>query len=238
MAPVLLWQVLVVCGRIYHMRTITCPACKKEKNLYARNVCESCYSKIRPKRECKKCGKKRVIKAWELCNACYTAKNIKTRLPKICIECGRVDRVAKKGLCRKCYKHEWNQKNMKHILEYSKQWNAEHPERRKATQQKYNATPNGKIVNLLKVHKRLDRISENGVDGLTPKEWDEIKQEHNHLCYYCGEKKELEIEHKIPVSRGGKFEKENIVPSCKLCNRKKGTMTEKEFLTKTLDQSI
>ena len=44
------------------------------------------------------------------------------------------------------------------------------------------------------------------------------------LCYYCGAKcgpGELTMDHKIPVSRGGRSEKENLVPACKECNNKK-----------------
>ena len=195
-------------------------------------LCDACYSKSRPKKQCKKCGKTRIIKAWGLCDSCYTTEKIKTLPPKICVECGRADRRLKKDLCRKCYKREWNQDNKKRINEYNKQWNEAHPIRRKATVDRYDRSEKGKITNLLNVHKRLDRISKNGGSGLTTEEWEVIKKEHEYKCRYCGEKKKLEIEHKIPVSKGGKFEKENIVPSCKLCNRKKGTMTEEEFLLK------
>lgn len=43
-------------------------------------------------------------------------------------------------------------------------------------------------------------------------------------CYYCGKKfspEELTMDHKIPISRGGKSEKNNLVPACKECNNKK-----------------
>ena len=179
----------------------------------------------------------RPIKGNGLCISCYSTENIKSLAPKICIECSRADRKIRKGLCRKCYKYEWNQKNMQHILEYNKQWNAAHPERRKATLKRYDTSEKGRLVGLLNVHKRNARIKSNGGDGITPEEWGEIKHEHNYSCYYCGENKKLEIEHKTPISRGGKHERDNIVPSCKICNRRKGTMTEKEFLAKRLDQN-
>jgi len=43
-------------------------------------------------------------------------------------------------------------------------------------------------------------------------------------CYYCDKKvgfKELTMDHIIPLSRGGRSTKDNIVPSCKTCNTKK-----------------
>lgn len=44
------------------------------------------------------------------------------------------------------------------------------------------------------------------------------------VCHYCGKKvgvKNLTMDHVIPLSRGGKSLKGNIVPSCKECNNKK-----------------
>ena len=43
-------------------------------------------------------------------------------------------------------------------------------------------------------------------------------------CYYCHQSfpaKTLTMDHLIPISRGGKSTKSNIVPSCKSCNNKK-----------------
>lgn len=44
------------------------------------------------------------------------------------------------------------------------------------------------------------------------------------VCHYCGEAvkpKELTMDHVVPVSRGGKSSKGNLVPACKECNTKK-----------------
>ncbi|PKN63970.1 MAG: hypothetical protein CVU57_16985 [Deltaproteobacteria bacterium HGW-Deltaproteobacteria-15] len=44
------------------------------------------------------------------------------------------------------------------------------------------------------------------------------------VCYYCRQKvgvKNLTMDHVIPLSRGGKSLKGNIVPCCKECNNKK-----------------
>ncbi|MES2965867.1 MAG: HNH endonuclease [Bdellovibrionota bacterium] len=45
------------------------------------------------------------------------------------------------------------------------------------------------------------------------------------VCYHCGEKfsKELlTMDHLIPVARGGKSTKKNVVVACKPCNSEKG----------------
>jgi 5-methylcytosine-specific restriction endonuclease McrA len=39
----------------------------------------------------------------------------------------------------------------------------------------------------------------------------------------------IEIDHRIPLTRGGSNLIDNILPACRRCNRRKGTMTEEEF---------
>lgn len=44
------------------------------------------------------------------------------------------------------------------------------------------------------------------------------------LCYYCGRSytpRELTLDHIVPLARGGKSKKGNVVPACKECNNKK-----------------
>ena len=43
-------------------------------------------------------------------------------------------------------------------------------------------------------------------------------------CYYCGTEvpsKELTMDHIVPIIRGGKSTKNNVVSACKECNNKK-----------------
>lgn len=49
------------------------------------------------------------------------------------------------------------------------------------------------------------------------------------LCVYCGEPSELEIEHIVPLARGGTNEITNLTVACKSCNMKKRTQTASEF---------
>ncbi len=52
------------------------------------------------------------------------------------------------------------------------------------------------------------------------------------ICFYCEEQvppKELTMDHLVPVSRGGKSTKGNVVPSCKDCNTKKKQLLPMEW---------
>ena len=71
---------------------------------------------------------------------------------------------------------------------------------------------------------------------MTEKEWNELLKYYSHRCYYCGKKvNQLEKEHKIPLSKGGGYTKENIVPACRSCNAKKHTLTESEFIVRQIN---
>ena len=54
-------------------------------------------------------------------------------------------------------------------------------------------------------------------------------------CKYCKIKlqfEEMVITHKVPLSRGGTDETDNLIPTCARCNELKGTMTHIEFRRK------
>lgn len=53
------------------------------------------------------------------------------------------------------------------------------------------------------------------------------------VCAYCGRTvgaKALTLDHIVPVARGGKSSKGNVVPACKDCNNRKKLMTPAEQL--------
>jgi len=66
---------------------------------------------------------------------------------------------------------------------------------------------------------------------LTISQWDLILKEFNYECAYCETTEKylikqhaerLNKEHFIPLSRGGEFTGNNIIPACKRCNSSKG----------------
>jgi 5-methylcytosine-specific restriction endonuclease McrA len=51
-------------------------------------------------------------------------------------------------------------------------------------------------------------------------------------CAVCGGTENLEVDHKIPVIRGGLHIVDNFQCLCAICNRSKATMTDGEYLRK------
>ena len=57
------------------------------------------------------------------------------------------------------------------------------------------------------------------------------------ICHYCGKKfppEELTMDHIVPVVRGGKSIRGNVVPCCKTCNNEKKYLTPAEIIMKKL----
>ncbi len=58
------------------------------------------------------------------------------------------------------------------------------------------------------------------------------------ICHYCKKKfppQELTMDHIVPLSRGGKSIKGNVVPCCKECNNEKKYLTPVDMILKELE---
>lgn len=64
-----------------------------------------------------------------------------------------------------------------------------------------------------------------------------LVHEQRGRCFYCGEKfresspplRPATVDHKTPLSRGGRDQAPNLVAACRACNQKKGSLTLEEF---------
>lgn len=66
---------------------------------------------------------------------------------------------------------------------------------------------------------------------LRESQWWKNRRGHG-ICYYCGERvppRELTMDHIVPLVRGGKTTKSNVVPCCKSCNDLKGNLLPSEW---------
>jgi len=126
--------------------------------------------------------------------------------------------------------------------ERARKWRLTHPERERAHVTKYRAE-NGDAIRAQKqeyyqrVRKAADKTEDGRlrdrnrkalrramIDGIhvTTEEWEEIKRAHDYRCAYCPSFGPLEMDHVVPLSKGGIHHKSNIVPACKPCNSRKG----------------
>lgn len=93
--------------------------------------------------------------------------------------------------------------------------------KQKVASRRYNhkvySTPEGRYKALIAAQNRR------ALGNLTVTQWFSILDTFNNSCAYCGATQDLEQEHIIPVSKGGRTCVGNIIPACRHCNSSKGS---------------
>jgi hypothetical protein len=95
---------------------------------------------------------------------------------------------------------QYYKENINKIKERVKQYQKENPE-----------------VSVRESHKRR-AMKKQLPCTLTANQWQKIKYHFDNVCAYCGKKAKLTQEHFIPISKGGGYTKDNIIPACISCN--------------------
>lgn len=60
-----------------------------------------------------------------------------------------------------------------------------------------------------------------------------ILEKYRFKCCQCGSKSNLEIDHIIPLSKGGRHDEDNFQVLCRKCNRTKSNKLDYEYIKKT-----
>jgi 5-methylcytosine-specific restriction enzyme A len=86
-------------------------------------------------------------------------------------------------------------------------------------------------IGLAGVDEDIIRLEKNKARSLRKSRWWKNKIARG-TCYYCGNNvpsSKLTMDHIVPLARGGKSSKNNLVACCKDCNTKKKTMLPMEW---------
>lgn len=74
------------------------------------------------------------------------------------------------------------------------------------------------------------RVAKRGVQGgVDTAAWLALVAAADGVRTYCGASQPLTMDHRVPLSRGGRHEIANLIPACKPCNSRKHTRTEEEL---------
>lgn len=114
--------------------------------------------------------------------------------------------------------------NSEAYKEYRKKYHQEHynSEEKAKLRAKYAEDPQYKAKLSRYRHKR-DCLQKSLPCTLTPQEWLMCLDFFGNKCAYCGKADNgIEQDHVIPITKGGGYVKENIIPACKSCNSSKG----------------
>ncbi|WP_217449215.1 HNH endonuclease [Deinococcus sp. JMULE3] len=104
------------------------------------------------------------------------------------------------------------------------------PEKSREIQRRYREK-NPERVRMWKMRRRA--LENNAEGSFTPQELREKLAEYSGKCHWCGSLTDKpELDHLIPLSKGGSNWISNIVPSCVSCNRRKSNIMPEEFLAR------
>lgn len=87
-----------------------------------------------------------------------------------------------------------------------------------------------RITAVLAMQKRKARIRQAPGNGITREQWSEILEVFGHACAYCLNPG-TDMDHLVPLTRGGAHDPENIVPACKSCNSRKHNHSLLKFVS-------
>lgn len=103
---------------------------------------------------------------------------------------------------------EYYQANKGRYAEWQRRWRHENRDQYRQLGVKWSATRRARQREL--------------AANLTPEDWAACLAAFDHRCAYCGtNRRRLEQDHFVPLTRGGAYTRENIVPACKSCNSSK-----------------
>ena len=114
----------------------------------------------------------------------------------------------------------YRETNRNRIVEAGKTWRCQNPLKRRAIQIAYRARKKS----------AAGRFTDSEIAGLFI--------EQAGLCFYCERPiRSFDVEHKVPLCRGGTNEIGNLALACHQCNGQKGTLTDQEFAGRKMTQA-
>ena len=142
---------------------------------------------------------------------------------------------------QRAYARQWLKRNPQKARDAVRRWNRSHPEQRRAAKRLYYARHREQHKAVMMAYHRAHpevlqakssayRARARAAEGqFTSAEWRALVQRYEGKCAYRGEVGPLQVEHRVPLSRGGTNSIDNILPACRSCNGRKHAMTEAEF---------
>lgn len=170
-------------------------------------------------------------------------------------DCGKAH--AARGLCATHYSTWYRGENPDAYQRYQAAYRLAHAVRRRQCARDWRATNRERARAAVRsyAHRNRDRLKERRrdyrdrnrdvirasnqrhrarrknapINDFTAREWREIKAAYRQRCAYCGRRRDLTVDHVIPLSRGGDHTARNVAPACGSCNSRKGDRAAPQF---------
>jgi 5-methylcytosine-specific restriction endonuclease McrA len=148
------------------------------------------------------------------CASIYFRKYYETNIDKL-REDSRNYRAANLEIMQEKLR-SYQKANREKAKQYSRNYRAINAEKVKESQRRY-AKAHPELSRIYRSNRRA-RQHANGVYEIYTKE---LMKLYKSSCIYCGSKQEIQADHVIPISRGGRHSIGNLVPACRNCNARK-----------------
>ena len=127
------------------------------------------------------------------------------------------------------YNKNYREKNREKINEYTRRYHKENKDKAREYRQKnkerikkYRRKYLQENLEIYRTYNQERRARKRTlISTFTASQWNECLEYFNQSCAYCGDTNRLEQEHVIPVTKGGHYTLDNIIPACKSCNSSK-----------------
>lgn len=113
----------------------------------------------------------------------------------------------------------WADANRETVRAKYRIWLANNPEKAQAAHRAYVVANPEKV----RAHGKIRRVRLLGADvrTVTERDWRRLCARYDNRCAYCGASEELQKDHIIPITKGGRHSIGNLLPACKPCNSSK-----------------
>lgn len=140
---------------------------------------------------------------------------------------------------------KWIKNNSDRFKALNKKWITENKDRFKELNKSWIELNKDK-VRLIAAKSVQKRIATKNMlpNDFNIAEWENCMLHFHNKCAYCGCEKKLSQDHFIPLSKGGEYTKNNIVPACTKCNSSKNNKSffdwypKQPFYSKRREQRI
>ena len=116
---------------------------------------------------------------------------------------------------------KYREKRREYFRKYNKEWKEKNRERLKKEYKEKSLTNEWRIKRHEAYIKYREKYGKQSSDGTSYTIRFQVLQRDNFTCQYCGRKAPeviLHVDHKIPKSKGGKSNQDNLITACFECN--------------------
>lgn len=210
------------------MQTKVCSKCKKELPETSEFFYKTKLIKSGFKPQCKACQHQYYSENRNIGRACTAeGKERRTQRKKEYMKENDAKIKKQQKKYREIHKMELSQKrkdftkaNKERMSLRKKELMLINPDKVLERRRRYNNSDRGKERFRLNDQRRRAK-SKQVIADYNIKKWEMCKIHFDNKCCYCGKTEPLTQDHFIPLSKGGEYTRNNIMPACKSCNSSK-----------------